>query len=103
MPRKSACVFCPYTDNRRWQEMRRDDPASFDAACAADEALRDQSSSGMRSASFVHRSLKPLREVDFDHLLGDDVGQETFDWNRPELDGLAPDGFSAECEGMCGV
>lgn len=96
MPKKSACVFCPYTDNRRWQEMKRDDPVSFAAACAADEAMRDQSSSGMRSASFVHRSLVPLRDVDFDALIGDR-------YDEPLFAGMKVDGFANECEGMCGV
>jgi hypothetical protein len=90
MPKKSACVFCPYTDNRRWQEMKRDDPASFEKACQADEALRDQSSSGMRGLSYVHRSLVPLRDIDFDKLVGDRYA-------TPLLD------FAEECEGMCGV
>lgn len=91
MPRKSACVFCPYTDNARWREMRAEDPESFERACAADEALRDQSRSGMQHMSYVHRSRKALRTIDFDRLIDD---------GEPLLDA---GGFNNECEGMCGV
>lgn len=91
-PRKSACVFCPYTDDLRWQEMKRDDPESFELACLADEALRDQSSSGLREPAFVHRSLLPLRLIDFDQKVRDRFATPLFD-----------DAFANECEGFCGV
>lgn len=93
-PRKSACVFCPYTDNARWREMKRDDPESFALACHADEALRDQRTSGLRSAAFLHRLMRPLREIDFDTLPPD----------RPKkAQGMLGDAFMNECEGMCGI
>lgn len=85
---ESACVFCPYTDDARWIEMRDTDPESFARACAADEALRDQSKTGLRRRAFVHRSLVPLRDVRF---------------KAEEDNGLFGDGFGAECEGMCGI
>lgn len=90
-PRKSACVFCPYTDNARWAEMQREDPESFEQACRADEALRDQKAAGLDSPAFVHRSLRPLREIDF----------QAIDKKRNALPLF--DGMNQECEGMCGL
>jgi len=91
MPRKSACVFCPYTDDARWLDMKTTDPESFAAACAADEALRDQSRSGLVNPAYVHRSLVPLRDVDFEALVARRRALPLFD------------SWSDECEGVCGL
>lgn len=104
MPRKSACVFCPYTDDRRWAEMKRDDPVSFAKACEADEALRDQSSSGLHTFAYVHRSRVPLREIDFDRIVAEKYATPLFDYAGQQIARAATeDGFQEECEGMCGV
>lgn len=78
---KSACVYCPYKGDRDWIEMKRNDPESFERACQFDEKVRD---ANPRFKQFVHRSLKPLRQVEFLHE------------NQHDL-------FGEECEGMCGV
>jgi hypothetical protein len=96
MPKKSACVFCPYTDDARWIDMKKNDPASFEAACVADEALRDQSTSGLNHFAYVHRSLVPLRQIDFDEV-------QRRRYATPLFEGQEPDGFQQECEGLCGV
>lgn len=91
MPRKSACTYCPYHDDRTWARMKEDDPESFTEAVRIDEHIR-AGATGMRdrSAMYVHRSLKPLAEIDFDWLAKQ---QTLFD----------VDEFGEECEGMCGV
>ncbi len=85
-PRKSACVFCPYHDNRYWETLRTKYPEEFSKAEAFDVAVRDMTKSGARNPVFLHRSLRPLSEVDFTQ------GQRSLDfW------------FDNECEGVCGV
>lgn len=89
-PEKSACTFCPYHDNAAWREMKANDPESFADAVAIDEAIRPGMAGPRRPEGtqwFVHRSAKPLAEVDF--RTAKDMGQV--------------DLFDDECEGMCGV
>jgi hypothetical protein len=80
VPPRSACTFCPYHNDREWREMRDLDPVSWADAVEADERLRER-------GEFLHRSLKPLSEVDLTTV--EDEGQINF--------------FNEECEGMCGV
>ena len=85
-PPKSACTFCPYHDNAMWADMKLNDPLSFADAVLTDNMVRN----GVRNTSqklYLHRSLKPLGEVDFG------VAKKTGE----------PSQFDNECEGMCGV
>lgn len=90
LPQKSACVFCPYHSDAAWIELRDLHPAEFERAAIFDDQIRDMSNAGVHNPVYLHRSLKPLREVNF---------------KPPIDDGQLPlwSGFSAECEGMCGV
>jgi hypothetical protein len=87
-PPKSACTFCPFRDNESWINMRANDPVSFADAVAVDHAIRaNGTGKRMQAELYLHRSLKPLDEVD---LRSDaELGQS--------------DLFGNECEGMCGV
>lgn len=88
VPPKSACVICPFRGNDSWREMKRRKPASFEQACSFDEGQREvfNHHPSLRSTVYLHRSLKPLRMVDFDN------GQcRLFD------------GFSGDCGGLCGT
>lgn len=86
LPQKSACTFCPYHDNATWQKMKDTDPKSWAEAVAVDEAIRDGFAKTTQKL-YVHRSLIPLKDVDF---TAPDKDQVTFD-------------FMDECDGMCGV
>ncbi len=81
---KSACIACPFHNNAMWRDMKINDPASFEQAVEFDHAIRNI---GTGAEQYVHRSCKPLDEVDFRNL--EDMGQLNF--------------FNEECEGMCGV
>lgn len=81
---KSACVACPFHNDAMWRDMKLNDATSFEQAVEFDHAIRN---SGTGAEQFVHRSCKPLDEVDFRNL--EDMGQLNF--------------FNEECEGMCGV
>ena len=64
--------------------MKLTDPKSFAEAVEFDEQIRTSQSGKVQ---FLHRTLKPLGEVDFRNL--EDKGQLNM--------------FNNECEGMCGV
>jgi hypothetical protein len=81
VPRKSACVYCPWHSDGAWRELRDHDAEGFAAACAYDDQIRLE-----RGAS-VHKSQVPLRLIDFGR-------------NHPKL---WDDGFGNDCSGQCGV
>jgi hypothetical protein len=84
-PGKSACTFCPFRNDASWRDMKQNDPKSFEHACQIDELVR-HGGHKWRNPLYVHRSLKPLREVDLT-----DPNE-----NQPDL-------FNNECEGLCGT
>jgi hypothetical protein len=84
VPKKSACVFRPYHDDRYWHDLKANHSEAF---VAFDRKIRDMTRTGIGQPVFLHRSLQPLELIDFGRRLG-----------LPVLDG-----FHGECEGMCGV
>lgn len=88
-PPKSACVFCPYTNNARWRHLRDTAPQDWQRAVDFDARLRTVQMPGVRGTAYVHRTLIPLSQVDLSTAA--DYGQRELDlWGN-------------ECEGMCGV
>lgn len=87
-PQKSACVYCPFHSDRYWASLKRDHPEEFERACRVDDMIRNKATrkelddQQMADEIFIHRSLVPLRQVEF----GD----------QPEL-------WDEECAGVCGV
>lgn len=87
-PPRSACVYCPFRSNREWRHLKRTDPDGFAAAVEFDRKARAiRESTNWKSLPFVHRSLRPLDEVDLRNDV--DRGQRTL--------------WADECTGMCGV
>lgn len=86
-PAKSSCIGCPFHDDSAWREMKRNDPESWNDAVYIDSLLRKLPR--FRESAFLHRSCKPLDQVDFDKRLAKKDMQVDF--------------FDNECEGMCGV
>jgi hypothetical protein len=86
-PPKSSCVFCPYKGDRQWKDMKANDPAGFDRAVQYEKRLSEAMRQITNSVdgAFIHRSMRPLREVDFD------AGSAQLDM------------FGNECEGACGL
>ena len=83
----SACIGCPYHSDAMWRDMKLSDPISWNDAVEVDKAIRN-SGRKMRHDQFMHRSLKPLDQVDF---------------STPAEKGQIEFGFIQECDGMCGV
>lgn len=88
-PPKSACIGCPYHSDHQWRQMRDHDPESWRDAVEFDREIRRVGIRKIEGEPYLHRSLKPLDEVDLS--TPEDHGQ------------MVLDGFGAECEGMCGV
>lgn len=84
---RSACVGCPYHDDMEWKWIKENEPESFKDAVYVDWALRNipKAKGTMRGTGFLHRSRKPLSDVDFDDAKNYD------------------DFMASECEGLCGV
>jgi hypothetical protein len=90
-PPRSACVYCPFHSNTEWRRLRNEEPLEFKKAITFDSLLRrayKQSDKITKMEVFLHRSCRPLDQVDFDN--DEDKGQQVWD-------------FQAECEGMCGI
>lgn len=87
MPEKSSCIGCPFHNDAMWRDMKKNDPVSWADAVEVDSLMRANGPvRGMKQLEYMHRSLKPLDQVDLS--TAEDHGQLSF------LD---------ECEGMCGV
>jgi len=87
LPQKSSCIGCPYHNDAAWREMKMHRPDEWSDVVEIDKMIR----SGVRGTKeklYIHRSLKPLDEIDFRSL--EDMGQQVLE-------------FGDECEGMCGV
>tara|TARA_R110002096_G_scaffold205861_2_gene391956 strand:- start:165 stop:962 length:798 start_codon:yes stop_codon:yes gene_type:complete len=89
-PPRSACYYCPFHSNHEWRRMRDSDPEHFAKAIEFDKQIRELSKKdqALKMTAYLHRSCKPLDEIDFDS--DEDKGQLTWD-------------FKAECSGLCGV
>ena len=86
-PPRSACVYCPYHNDREWMRLQRDDPDEFTRAVEYERRLSaaaGKATSIRASAVFLHSSRVPLDQVRFDPSRQMDL-------------------FQDECEGMCGL
>lgn len=89
---RSACVFCPYHSDTEWQRIKTEDPEGWQRAIEIDKAIRKPTSvctRGMNATQYLHKSCKPLSEVELKPAADDK--QKLFDWSQ------------MDCEGMCGV
>jgi hypothetical protein len=84
LPEKSACIVCPFHDDKYWHFMKTKRPEEFADAVELDKEIRTISRKD-NIKNYTHKSCKPLDEVDF----------------NPDENQL--DMFNNECEGMCGV
>jgi len=94
-PPRSACTFCPYHSNKEWLDIKNGDPEEWKEVVAMDKAIRNQERFKEKNKDqevideiFLHRSCKPIDEVDFEN-----------EKNKDQLD--FEFGILNECEGMC--
>ena len=91
VPPRSACAYCPFHSDAEWREVKINAPEDFAQAVQFDKDIRQkfkETDSKIKMEVYLHRSCKPLDEIDFENDI--DKGQQVFD-------------FQSECEGMCGV
>jgi hypothetical protein len=63
VPPRSACIGCPFHSDHEWRTMRDQRPEEWRDAVEFDKAVRE--AGGMRGKTYLHRSCKPLDEVQF--------------------------------------
>lgn len=78
-PPKSSCIGCPFHTDAQWRSLA---PPELADAAEVDATIRRGVTQG---ELYLHRSLVPLDQVDF----------------QPDQGG--PDPFGNECEGLCGT
>ena len=88
---RSACIGCPYKGDAEWKWLQTNDPGSFQEAIFVDKALREvpvvrDAITKNGAKAFLHRSRKPLAEMDFSLVEAD-------------YDEVMAD----ECDGLCRV
>lgn len=81
-PPKSSCLGCPYHSDQQWQEIKSGPAHEWADVVEIDKAIRVVPK--MRLEQFMHRSCKPIDQVQFSNEAQTDL-------------------FGNECEGMCGV
>ncbi len=88
VPPRSACYFCPYHNDAEWVRLRDKEPEEFARAIQFEKDFQiSVARTPMTGVPFLHKSMKPLSEVDF-----------STEEERGQLNM-----FNNECEGMCGV
>lgn len=97
-PPRSACLFCPFHSDLEWQKIKAGDQGEWQYVQDFERRLQAVSSQCevMRSVPYLHPSLKPIGEVDFEpKKAADGEKQMTMHemWNDIKND----------CSGMCGV
>ena len=80
-PPRSSCYFCPFHSDDYWRRLKEKHPDEFAKAIEIDEKIRIYPK--MNEECFLHRSRKPLKDVNFSK----DSQLEIF----------------GECEGYCGI
>lgn len=84
-PPRSACTFCPYRSNEEWRSLT---PSEFKSAVRFEKQLQKINVGGtVIGVPFLHRSMKPLSEVDLS--TEEERGQGSL--------------FNNDCEGVCGI
>lgn len=64
-PPKSSCVFCPYHSDKQWKDLKDNYPNEWEQCIEIDNAIRDCSKQGLKNKMYLHRSLIPLKDIEF--------------------------------------
>lgn len=65
-PPRSACVYCPFHSDAEWLRLKEQEPAEFAKAVAFELDYQRAAADGVYdSTPYLHRSCKPLGEIDF--------------------------------------
>lgn len=86
-PPRSACIGCPYRNNRQWRRMKTKSPEEWEDAVAFDRVIRH--CGRPEYEMFIHSQRKPLDECNL--------------WRDQDENQLPLFDMVDECSGMCGV
>ena len=69
-PPRSACVYCPFHRNEEWRRLKNEEPEAFVEAVEFEAKLQNlhktiTANGKINGTPFLHRSCKPLGEIDF--------------------------------------
>tara|TARA_B100000676_G_C17915595_1_gene752518 strand:+ start:16 stop:852 length:837 start_codon:yes stop_codon:yes gene_type:complete len=87
LPKRSACIGCPYHDNSEWLNLKENHYDEFMEAVDFEKKMQVKLETKFDGKVFLHPSCEPLETVDFASRMRT---------KQPSL-------FDNECEGMCGV
>jgi len=65
LPPSSACDFCPNRNDKTWQEIKQNEPGTWQNAVERDRWLRAPEQAEKWGETYLHRAMIPLEEVDF--------------------------------------
>ena len=88
VPIRSACLGCPNRGPDEWMEMKRERPDEFNQVVRWEREFQKVNHGGLDGMPYLHRSLKPIDQVDFDAAKTAGQGD------------MFPDGCDG---GMCGL
>lgn len=86
-PQRSSCYFCPFHSNRYWEWLQEYHHTEFNKACGFEAAMQSRTTDYQETKLFLHRSCKPLNEVQF---------------SDPDQLNMFPE-LIDECGGECGI
>lgn len=75
LPPSSACWMCPNRNDETWLEMKRNEPEDFAKAAKLERVLRGAGWGDI----YLHRSLQPIDEVDFEERIAQGQNGQLFD------------------------
>lgn len=64
-PPKSSCYMCPFQSDAAWKALKSDGSGDWQRAVEVDHAIRNATSQGTAKPIYLHRSMKPLDQVEF--------------------------------------
>ena len=83
---RSACIGCPFRDNKSWREIKAN-PEEWKDAVEFDRLIRSDKRGKIKQDMYLHRKCIPLDQIDL--RTDEEKGQNNL-WDN-------------ECEGMCGL
>ena len=98
---RSACIGCPYHSDEEWLRLKTESPDEFMEAVVFDALMRN--AAGMRGELYLHRSCRPLGEIDFAAEIAKRQECPLVDLMTPGMVPVYQGVADGECEGMCGV
>ena len=96
-PPRSACIICPFKDNKSWKHLKETSPEEFKQAIEFDDWLRDSTSKSNALDKFKKVSYEGAEQ----YLYRKKIPLKIANLDEPKDYQYTL--FDDECEGMCGI